>query len=152
MIDHHKRAERLRSFMDELSAVREYALSDHGIELDGEIPKVPHRFAQSEWDGSETYINFFDTVEEANAGAGDLGGEYPWVPGAMVDLDTGMHYEPFVTVRFKPLRWVVKVSGPRNDVTDVRFPTKRMAAGWVRIQKDNNDLTVLEGPVDTLKT
>jgi hypothetical protein len=35
MIDHHKRAERLRSFMDELSAVREYALPDHDIDLDG---------------------------------------------------------------------------------------------------------------------
>lgn len=151
MIDHHKRADRLREFMENLSKLNEDCLADTGITLDGEIPHVPARFAESEWDGSGSFINFFDTIEDANAGAGDLGGEYPWVPSTMLDLDTGVAYEPMVTVRFKPLRWVVKVSFGATRTYDMRFPTKRAVHEYLRAQKANGGVTVLEGPTDTLR-
>jgi hypothetical protein len=70
----------------------------------------------------------------------------------MMDLDTGITYAPHVTVRFKPLRWGLKVSFSfTNAVSDMRFPTKQAAREYVRAMKDNDDVTVLEGPVDTLK-
>lgn len=104
MIDHHKRAERLRDFLDSLSKVNSEHLDQQDVKLDGEIPHVPCRYALSEWDGSSTCVNFADTIESANEIAADLGGgDYPWSPGEMLDLDTGVTYEPVVTVTHKPI-------------------------------------------------
>jgi hypothetical protein len=148
MIDHHARAERLRDLMENLARVDEASFETHPdrvVDLDGEIPNVPYRFAVSEWDGNSNAINFADTLEDAAAIAADLGGgECPWSPGTMVDLDTGNTYEPVVTVSYQPIQWKVTYSWTRSadHVSEYRFASKEHAQEWIDIQRDNPDLTV----------
>lgn len=146
-IDHHARAERLRALMGELTHVRE-DFEHANVDLDGEIPRVPCRFAASEYDGSENVINFFDSIEDAAASAADLGGECPWVPGAAVDLDTGNRYEPAVRVTYCPLRWAVRVSFNHSpgEVTVLRFESQAAGQGYIDNMRGNgNDVvTVLD--------
>lgn len=154
MTDHHARAERLRDFMGDLSKVNEECLDQAEITLDGEIPNVPHRYAISEWDGNGSWINFADTLEDAEAIAADLGGgDYPWSPGEMIDLDTGVPYEPNVTVAFTAKRWAVSISDrDSNLVLKVRFTDEAKAREYIAVQKANADgWTVLDDePIDTM--
>jgi hypothetical protein len=153
MPDHHARATRLRDFIDSLSKVND-DLAEADVDLDGEIPNVPCRYAVSEWDGSSTSINFADTIEDANAIAADLGGgDYPWAPGEMMDLDTGVPYEPNVTVEFVAQRWLVHASPDDSDlVFNVRFTSEKQAREYIATHEDpESGMTVLDGePIDTL--
>lgn len=153
MPDMHKRAERLRALLEDARKFRDEALDDNEIDLDANPPVVPKRFAVIQYDGNECYLGTYDNVADANNGeAGEILGEVPWAPGEMMDLDTGIAYEPHVTVRFKPLRWTLKVSFSfTNAVSVIRFPTKQAARGYVRAMKDNDEVTVLEGPTDSMK-
>lgn len=146
-IDHHKRADRLREFMDGCAKFNEDVLQEFNVKLDGEIPNVPFRFVAQEWDGSTSWAGFYDTVEEACEGAaGSTMGEVAWAPGAMLDLDTGNSYEPLVKVEFVPLRWAVRVSWSFTDRVDtMRFESRDAAASYIEQQLAHNDaLTVLD--------
>lgn len=154
MPDHHARADRLRDFIESLSKVRDECLDEAEVDLDGEVPQVPKRYAVSEWDGNETYIHFADTEKEANAIGGDLGGgDYPWSPGEMMDLDTGVTYEPHVTCKYTPMRYVVNISHDEsNRVFKARFTRKNVARKYIADSKRERDgYTVLDDePVDLL--
>jgi hypothetical protein len=152
-VDHHARADRLRDAIESWTKVNEDCLDRADIDLDGEIPHVPHRYAASEWDGSSTWINFADTIEEANAISGDLGGEYPWAPGEMIDLDTGVPYEPKVTVEYEAQRWLVHASPDDSDlVFNVRFTSEEKAREYIEAHKDpESGMTALDSePIDEL--
>lgn len=158
MPDMHKRADTLRDLIEggDLAKLNEDCLRDQDVDLDGEIPHVPKRYAQSEWDGSSNWINFADTIEEAQAMAGDLGGgDYPWAPGVMVDLDTGVPYQPVVAVTYEPQRWLVHVSkDDSNLVLKARFTSEEQAREYIASHKadDEDAWTVLDDePIDTLK-
>lgn len=149
MIDHHKRADRLRDFIDSLSKVAVEHLDQQDVTLDGEIPNVPCRYALSAYDGSSTMLNFADTLEDAAEIAADLGDDYPWAPGEMIDLDTGVPYEPTVKVAFTAKRWLVHASPADSDlVFDVRFTSEEQAREYIG---DEATWTVLDSePIDTL--
>jgi hypothetical protein len=97
-IDHHARAERLNEFHDSLYRVREFEHEYEGLDLDGEIPQVPFRYAGSTWDGTDTVLVLADDMDELPIYDD---GDNAWVPGErVIDLDTGHEYEAVVTITF----------------------------------------------------
>lgn len=157
-IDHHKRATNLLELLDDCSKVNDDALHEAEVEiedLEGEDPdpRVPKRYAATEWDGSSTWVNFYDTFEEAAEGAADsIMGEVAWAPGALMDLDTGRRWEPNVSVKWEPLRWGLRTRTKRSygEPTEatMAFVTKRQAQDYKRAVRGSDVIEVLSGPID----
>jgi hypothetical protein len=146
MIDHHARAERLRALIENASKFNEESLDE--IDLDGEIPKVPHRFACMTYDGSSSWLETADTLRDMqNALVDAINGEVPWAPGEAVDLDTGDVYRSDVSVRLRPLPYFVRSAftvdyshGPHTYTNDARFATKTEARAYIKTIRETNEI------------
>lgn len=157
-IDHLARAKRLADFIDNhASKLNSDCLDSQGVRIDEEFGedvadedvRVPHRYALGMWDGSSSYIEFHATVEDAESGASGLGGDYPFAPSRMVDLDTGHEYEPVVSVSLVAQRWAVpaKVSIGENVYPyDAMFATEEQARAFVA---EPGDAEITGEPRDT---
>lgn len=89
MIDHHTRAKHLREF-DEEWRIRNDSEAWDRVSLDGETPRVPCRYATVSSDGSENWLELYDSLDALAEGIlSELGGEVPWVVFEAIDLDTG---------------------------------------------------------------
>lgn len=143
------RRERLIEFMAAHTHVREERDMFDGyqpgvIDDDGELrAEIPYRFATASYDGSDTWIVLYDSIEDAAEGAvGELGGEVPWCVGGAIDLDTGFTYEPEYRCKMRLERWGVRwtsyIYGSEREHT-AWHTTKAAALQHVKSVRDMND-------------
>lgn len=149
MTDMHKRADTLRAFINDCRHVATEDFEDLGIDLDGEIPKVPYRYVASEYseDREGTYLEFAGSLEEARRSN---------ATGWVVDLDTGDRWEIELHATLHPLPWTVKTTSRlSNAVSVVRYRTEAHAQAYVQALSDADTMphddegpfvTVLDGP------
>lgn len=109
-IDHRARAERLREVIAEHRKVSDDSLDDQGVVIEDARgrrhprPKVPHRYVSTTFDGEGCWLEFTDSLQEAAASLSGLGGgDYPYAPGTVYDLDSEESWEPLVSVELRPL-------------------------------------------------
>lgn len=137
-INHAVRAERLRALCDDGAKFNEESLDD--IKLGGHYddgpPRVPHRYAALTYDGSSTWLETADTLEDMRDTLSDaIQGEVPWAPGEVLDLDTEDVYSPVVRVSLRALRYFVRYSYTIGDSTFenvAHYATKREARASMR--------------------
>jgi hypothetical protein len=97
---------RLSEFIDGLSKVREDSLTAYGVR---EGKPVPYRYVVDTYDGSECWLLFAHTLEDARSACeGSITDDIPWAPGTILDLDTGYKWTTTVTVNVHPLRYGVE--------------------------------------------
>lgn len=145
MADHAKRIERLLSFEESLSKVRdEYRDEYEALDVDEGDCGYSHALAQ--YDGSETWIVMCESFDDAkDAAAGSCMEEIPWAPGEIIDLDTGAQYEVAdVKVEYVHLDTFVERTIRWEDGTEhtTKFTTTRaLAESWVQDEKDEDGVT-----------
>jgi hypothetical protein len=106
----------------------EDALSDSDYTLN----TLP-RFATCSYDGTESWFRFYDSITDAASGlAGEASDEIPWGPSGAIDLDTGLLYEPEVTVQLVALRFSVDVTFERDLCLTYRFASREDAENFLR--------------------
>lgn len=141
-IDHATRVKNLRAVMDGAYKINDESVSTaEGIEYasdDDDMPNViPYRYACPTYDGSSSWIEFANALDEmAEALADAINGEVPFAPGpVVVDLDTGEGFPTKVSVGIlQPVMLSAEYEGERWD-TLFRDPQ----SGTVTLRKDPTD-------------
>lgn len=144
-----ERAVRLAAYLESsCTKYRSDSLAEAGVDLEADPPVVPHRFVTNEWDGSETYVQFADTLDEIREVCAGLGGgESVWLTESVVDLDTGNSYQVHFAVTLAPLAWIVRMTYAwSNDVNVMRFESEDAAQRYVDSAADDERVTILDGP------
>lgn len=127
-----RRAGHLTEFIEQsCTKLRADSLEEAQVDLNADPPVMPYRYCANEWDGSETWVAFYDSVEDAQAGCEQLGGEVPHLADTVLDLDTGNTYEVRFTVTLAPMRVKVRyrVANPDGEAReyDMQATTKAEA-------------------------
>jgi hypothetical protein len=144
-VDMQARARRLREYLEsDCAKWRTDSLEEAGVDLDADPPVVPCRFVTNEWDGSETYVQFGDTVDEMREICSGLGGELPYVASSVLDLDTGNTYTVEYTAKLVPLPWLARWRFRIGAMTEwienaSRYPTRSAARRQLRAFGERGD-------------